>query len=72
MRSSVTVILPPAQYGFWLDRKNEDVEALSQLLVAAPAQSLEAIEVSKRVNNARNDDTDLVKPSPLKRGEGGA
>jgi putative SOS response-associated peptidase YedK len=66
------VILPQAQYEFWLDRKNEDVDALTQLLVAAPAQSLEAIEVGKRVNNARNDDADLVQPSPLEWGEGRA
>ena len=70
IQDRMPVILPPAQYDFWLDRKNEDGAALSKLLVAFPGESMEAIEVGKRVNDARNDDPDLVKPSPRDRGEG--
>jgi putative SOS response-associated peptidase YedK len=54
------VILPPAQYDFWLDRRNEDVEALSQRLVAYPEDEMEAVAVSKRVNDSRNDGPDLI------------
>jgi putative SOS response-associated peptidase YedK len=64
------VILPPEKYDFWLDRRNEDVEALSRLLVAYPADSMDAFPVSKRVNNARNDDPGLILPSPPLGGEG--
>jgi putative SOS response-associated peptidase YedK len=54
------VILPPAQYDFWLDRKNEDVESLCLLLVAYPEEEMEVVPVSKRVNNSRNDGPDLI------------
>lgn len=64
------VIVPAAQYDFWLDRKNEDVDALSKLLVAYPGGEMEALEVSRRVNNARNDDPSVIEPSPRDGGEG--
>jgi putative SOS response-associated peptidase YedK len=64
------VILPPEQYDFWLDRRNEDLETLSRLLVGYPSEAMEAVPVSKRVNNARNDGADLIAPSPPIRGEG--
>lgn len=64
------VILPPEQYDFWLDKRNEDLEALSSLLVGYAADAMESVPVSKRVNNARNDGADLIMPSPPIGGEG--
>lgn len=64
------VILPPEQYDLWLDQRNDDVESLSRLLLPYPANAVEAVEVSKRVNNARNDGPELINPSPRDRGEG--
>jgi putative SOS response-associated peptidase YedK len=64
------VILPPAQYDFWLDGRNEDVEALSGLLVPYSDDAVEAVAVSKRVNNARNEGPDLINPSSRDQEEG--
>jgi putative SOS response-associated peptidase YedK len=58
------VILPPAQYDFWLDRTNNDTAALTRLLVAYPQDAMEAVPVSKRVNDARNEGPELLNPSP--------
>ncbi|HZF17175.1 MAG TPA: SOS response-associated peptidase [Steroidobacteraceae bacterium] len=64
------VILEPAQYDFWMDRRNEDTAMLSSLLVPYANDAMEAVPVSKRVNNARNDEPGLVDPSPRDQGEG--
>ncbi|MEE2673574.1 MAG: SOS response-associated peptidase [Myxococcota bacterium] len=58
------VILGRDDYGGWLDRSQEDVEALAALLSPCPADWLEASPVSKRVNNPRNDDAECLVPEP--------
>ena len=50
------VIVPSAAYMEWLDPQNRDVASLDRLLVAYPAQELVARAVSRRVNDARNDE----------------
>lgn len=64
------VILPPSQYDFWLDRKNDDVESLTKLLTPFPGVEMEAVAVSKRVNNARNEGPENIQPSPADAEEG--
>jgi putative SOS response-associated peptidase YedK len=54
------VVLPPATWDAWLDPENDDVEALSQLLVPAADPLLEAVPVSGAVGNVRNDGPELV------------
>ena len=54
------VVLPPAAWAAWLDPDNADVEALAELLVAAPEALLEAVPVSSAVGNVRNDGPELV------------
>jgi putative SOS response-associated peptidase YedK len=61
LHNRMPVILPASAYEQWLDPRNEDVAGLDALLVPS-AQSLEAVPVSRRVNNARNEGADLVEP----------
>lgn len=53
------VILDPADYDRWLDPSLPDAEAL---LHPCPAELLEAVPVSKRVNAPANDDERLIEP----------
>ncbi len=70
VHNRMPVILEPAQYDFWLDRKNENTQSLSRLLVPCADDAMEAVAVSKRVNNARNDEPHLIDPAPQDTGEG--
>lgn len=54
------VMLAPADWDAWLDRRNEDVAALQGLLRPAPDGSMEARPVGLRVNGARVDDPGLI------------
>ena len=56
------VILDESEYEGWLDRDNEDAEALAPLLDAAPDGELEAIAVSRMVNSPANDDPRCIEP----------
>jgi len=57
------VVLPPASWAEWLDPGNDDVGALQELLVPAPAELFEAIAVSDAVSNVRNDGPHLLEPA---------
>lgn len=56
------VVLAPSTWSAWLDRDNDDLDALGQLLVPAPSDLLVAHPVSPRVNDVANDDRALVEP----------
>ena len=58
------VILAPSDYKRWLDRGQEDPEALTSLLSPCPPDWLEASPVSTRINNPRNDDPECLVPEP--------
>jgi len=58
------VILGPDRYGQWLDRSQEDPEALAPLLAPCPPAWLDASPVSTRINNPRNDDPNCLVPEP--------
>jgi putative SOS response-associated peptidase YedK len=49
------VIVPPDQYGLWLDPRFEDTKRLAKLLQPFPAEGMLAYPVSTLVNNAKND-----------------
>ncbi len=53
------VIVLPADYARWLDPANDKAYALLKPL---PNDLLRAYPVSTRVNNARNDDAELLRP----------
>jgi putative SOS response-associated peptidase YedK len=59
------LILPPAAWGTWLDRDQDDVDTLGRLLVPAPNELLTMHPVSTEVNNARNGGAHLIDPVDL-------
>ena len=54
------VLLDPEAFATWLDPENQDREALKGMLWPYPSDALQAVPVSRRVNNPRNDDPGLV------------
>ena len=56
------VILPQSAWATWLDPANDDIAALSGLLLPAPDSLLDVHPVSTDVNNVRNKGADLVLP----------
>jgi putative SOS response-associated peptidase YedK len=49
------VIIPPEQYGLWLDPRCQDREKLAKLLRPFPAEGMLAYRVSALVSNPKND-----------------
>ncbi len=49
------VIIPPDQYGLWLDPRCQDTDKLAKLLRPYPSQDMLAYRVSPVVNNPKND-----------------
>ena len=62
VHNRMPAVLPPGAWDAWLDPANDDVTALSRLLVPAPSQLFEIIPVSLSVNNPRNKGADLILP----------
>lgn len=56
------VVLPPKAWDTWLDRENDDVDALAKLLKPAAEKLLELYPVGTDVNSVRNDGKQLVMP----------
>lgn len=56
------VIVPPADFGRWLDVMGNDVRRVADLMRPAPDGLLEAYPVSPAVNAARNEGEALVAP----------
>jgi putative SOS response-associated peptidase YedK len=59
------VILDPADYEEWLQPEQLSADRLSDLLVPCPDEGMEAVPVSTRVNNPRNDDPACLEPVVL-------
>jgi len=53
------VILDPKYHDRWLDPKEPGAE---ELLRSCPAERLEAVPVSTRVNDPANDDESILQP----------
>ena len=56
------VVIDPGDFGRWLDHNAHGPDEVADLVHPAPADLLEAIPVSPRVNAARNDDPGLLEP----------
>ena len=56
------VILPPEQYGLWLDPRCGETEKLAMLLRPYPSEEMIAFKVSTLVNNPRNDVAKCIEP----------
>jgi putative SOS response-associated peptidase YedK len=57
------VILPPEEYGLWLDPDMGEPEPLLDLLRPYPSDVMEAYPVSRRVNKPSNDEPGCVEPA---------
>ncbi len=64
LHDRMPVILEPAAFGEWLDRDNEDTDALQRLLRPYEPDGLVYWAVSREVNNPRNDSPRLVDRQP--------
>lgn len=60
LHDRMPVILPPSAWGVWLDPSVRDVTLLSSLLVPAPEEALELRDVSRAVNDVRNNGPELL------------
>ena len=58
------VIVPPDAYAEWLDPRNEATDRLARLLGPWARPGLQALPVSRRVNDARNQGAGLIEPLP--------
>lgn len=56
------VVLPPEEYGPWLDRARTDPSEVLPILEAHVGAQLEGYEVSRAVNKVQNDDPSLIVP----------
>jgi len=56
------VILPPSSYDLWLQPGVADIEELKGVLKQYPSEKMVMYPVSTKVNNVRNDESDLVLP----------
>lgn len=56
------VIVPPGEYGRWLDPAIRDPGSLTSLLAPFPAEGMVAFPVGTRVNAPSNDDPGCVEP----------
>jgi putative SOS response-associated peptidase YedK len=54
------VIVAPEDYAGWLDASIDDPVAISAMLLPFPAGLMRAYPVSTRVNNVKNDSSDLI------------
>jgi putative SOS response-associated peptidase YedK len=48
-------LIPPDQYGLWLDPRCQDTDKLAKLLRPYPSKDMLAYRISTIVNNPRND-----------------
>jgi putative SOS response-associated peptidase YedK len=62
LHDRMPVVIPPAAWDRWLDPDLPDPGELHGLLVPAPDGSLDAYEVSRAVNDVRNDGPGLIVP----------
>jgi putative SOS response-associated peptidase YedK len=64
LHDRMPVILPAQAFEAWLDCRNVDTMAATELCVPTRAGVLEAYEVSPAVNHADNDGPALIEPAP--------
>lgn len=58
----VPVVMPATAWDSWLRPVGADLAALAALLGAPPADSLRAVRVGRRVNDAKHDGPGLIEP----------
>ena len=63
IHTRMPVIMAPESREAWLDVDGHDAGRVLDLLVPYPADAMEVVRVSRRVNNVANDDPECVEPS---------
>jgi len=64
LHDRMPAIIDRADLARWLDRGNRDVAAAAALLEPFPAERLREYPVTRRVNSANNEGSDLIDPAP--------
>ncbi len=62
IHNRMPVILDPDHYDQWLEPKEQDAEALAQLLQPFPAEKMKALAVSTWVNDVKHKDARCLEP----------
>lgn len=62
IHNRMPVILDRADYDRWLDPKNQDPQEVFPLLTQFPADRMQAVPVSTRVNSPRNESPECIVP----------
>ncbi len=62
VHNRMPVVLPAQHHDTWLDPDNDDVDALSELLVPAPESLLQWYAISTAVNRPANNSPELLEP----------
>jgi putative SOS response-associated peptidase YedK len=57
------LILHPADYAQWLDPANRDAVGLTELLVPYPADEMEVVAASTKVNSPKYDGPECLRPA---------
>lgn len=60
IHNRMPVILTPEAEDYWLDRRVDDAEALTALLVPHDPDAMEAYQIATLVNSPRNDTPEIV------------
>jgi putative SOS response-associated peptidase YedK len=63
LHNRMPLIVSPENYALWLDPDVTEVDALGAVMAPFPPELMRAYAVGPRVNNAANDDPDLVEPT---------
>lgn len=64
LHDRMPVVVAPADFATWLDPDLRDAERLRPLLRPYPPEEMEAVRVSRWVNDPRHDDAGCLEPAP--------
>jgi putative SOS response-associated peptidase YedK len=62
LHDRMPVIIPPEQFELWLDCRPGTTAEIAPLLAPAPDDLLDIVEVSRKLNNSRNEGPELQEP----------
>lgn len=63
LHDRMPVIIPPEQFELWLDCRPGTTTEIAHLLAPAPDDLLDILEVSRKLNNARNEGPEVQEPA---------
>jgi putative SOS response-associated peptidase YedK len=56
-------IIPREHYARWLDPALHDPAQIQPMIGSYPANEMQAVPISSRINNARNQGAELIEPA---------